>query len=668
MAFSATLTLSDLNDYLAPSQACIRPVEEEDKVEQIDGAKTQIHIDESTGAYYELALPNNLPSTVSSTSTVPAPSTEKKKLKKAEISLNDCLACSGCITTSQELLLQTHSLTPLLELLPPNEPTKTLFLSISPQSLSSISASLPTPLPLSTLLHRIQSFLPSIGIPHIADLTFARHLSLSETVQEFYERKAGQGGGLPMLASGCPGWICYAEKAHGEVLEKVGKGRSAMGIMGGLVKGWWARRNSIDSKAIYHVSVQPCYDRKLESSRTQFISTMTNQPETDLVLTTGEFHSFLLERGFDPNQPTNLEKAEGEVILPETYEGFPSMVDHPGSSSDAYLHALLFHFIEKYPPGSLTLATTPIRGSPDYIEYSLTVNSQPAPSLSPSSTSNTLPPVTLSPSASTSASTSTIASIIPTSTSLSSPQANTSTASSSLPGYLPLPPPNTQIFRAAKCYGFKNLQNVVRKSKPTSSALSSRPGLGRAAAKDKTYDYVEVMACPSGCVNGGGQLKPPSPLTSNSGEQQQPQRGVKRDEEGFVRPWEETDTQLAQVQTGPTGVDVEMRWSTKEWVARVEAIYWGDLSSSSSSSSTTTSAKTKEASVAPLRPAKAAAAVPSMSARRIQANELENVVRDEMSSAELASGTSDGKGWIRTSYEAIKQEGDGLLLGSGVVW
>ena len=49
-----------------------------------------------------------------------------------------------------------------------------------------------------------------------------------------------------MLASACPGWVCYAEKAHGEVLEKVGKGRSAMGVMGALVKGWWARRNNVE--------------------------------------------------------------------------------------------------------------------------------------------------------------------------------------------------------------------------------------------------------------------------------------------------------------------------------------------------------------------------------------------------------------------------------------
>lgn len=162
---------------------------------------------------------------------------------------------SGCITTSQELLLQTHSLTPLLDILhpppdssPSSSAPKLPFISISPQSLSSISASLPSPIPLPILLHRIRSFLPSIGIPHVADLTFARHISLSETVREFNERKLGLegSGGLPMLASACPGWVCYAEKAHGEVLDKVARGRSSMGIMGGLVKGWWARRNGVE--------------------------------------------------------------------------------------------------------------------------------------------------------------------------------------------------------------------------------------------------------------------------------------------------------------------------------------------------------------------------------------------------------------------------------------
>ena len=31
--------------------------------------------------------------------------------------------------------------------------------------------------------------------------------------------------------------------------------------------------------------------------------------------------------------------------------------------------------------------------------------------------------------------------------------------------------------------------------------------LAKPSAPNLKYDYVEVMACPSGCLNGGGQIK-----------------------------------------------------------------------------------------------------------------------------------------------------------------
>uniref|UniRef100_A0A2P2L5X5 Iron hydrogenase small subunit domain-containing protein n=1 Tax=Rhizophora mucronata TaxID=61149 RepID=A0A2P2L5X5_RHIMU len=48
------------------------------------------------------------------------------------------------------------------------------------------------------------------------------------------------------------------------------------------------------------------------------------------------------------------------------------------------------------------------------------------------------------------------------------------------------------VLKFALCYGFQNLQNIVRKVK----------------MQKCDYHFVEVMACPSGCLNGGGQLKP----------------------------------------------------------------------------------------------------------------------------------------------------------------
>jgi len=51
----------------------------------------------------------------------------------------------------------------------------------------------------------------------------------------------------------------------------------------------------------------------------------------------------------------------------------------------------------------------------------------------------------------------------------------------------------------AQAYGFRSIQNLISKMK-------------RGKCK---YDYIEVMACPSGCLNGGGQIK------SNEGREKQ---------------------------------------------------------------------------------------------------------------------------------------------------
>ena len=48
-----------------------------------------------------------------------------------------------------------------------------------------------------------------------------------------------------------------------------------------------------------------------------------------------------------------------------------------------------------------------------------------------------------------------------------------------------------RVLTVALVYGFKNIQNLIRKLKTSTSG----------------YDFVEIMACPSGCVNGGGQLR-----------------------------------------------------------------------------------------------------------------------------------------------------------------
>jgi hypothetical protein len=47
------------------------------------------------------------------------------------------------------------------------------------------------------------------------------------------------------------------------------------------------------------------------------------------------------------------------------------------------------------------------------------------------------------------------------------------------------------LMKFARIYGFRNIQSVLLKMK----------------RKKCDYDYIEIMACPGGCVNGGGQIK-----------------------------------------------------------------------------------------------------------------------------------------------------------------
>jgi len=69
------------------------------------------------------------------------------------------------------------------------------------------------------------------------------------------------------------------------------------------------------------------------------------------------------------------------------------------------------------------------------------------------------------------------------------------------------------LIKAARYYGFRNIQNLVRRLKPARPhRLPGARPVGNAmkpAGKSSTtdYAYVEVMACPGGCTNGGGQIK-----------------------------------------------------------------------------------------------------------------------------------------------------------------
>ena len=98
MAFSGVLQLTDLDDFITPSQECIKPVKIEKKPVTSSKAGAKIKI-EADGSCIEELLDGT-----------------SKKLPKASITLADCLACSGCITSAESVLIEQQSSAKLREI------------------------------------------------------------------------------------------------------------------------------------------------------------------------------------------------------------------------------------------------------------------------------------------------------------------------------------------------------------------------------------------------------------------------------------------------------------------------------------------------------------------------------------------------------------------------
>lgn len=137
-----------------------------------------------------------------------------------------------------------------------------------------------------------------LGAEFVFDTTFAREFSLIESAREFVARykqqqqQHQQHGSmshlLPVLASSCPGWICYAEKTHGSfLLPYISAVKSPQQVMGSLVKDYVCKRVlDITPDSIYHVTIMPCFDKKLEAARNDFFNEFHQSKDVDCVLST----------------------------------------------------------------------------------------------------------------------------------------------------------------------------------------------------------------------------------------------------------------------------------------------------------------------------------------------------------------------------------------------
>jgi NADH-quinone oxidoreductase subunit G/NADP-reducing hydrogenase subunit HndD len=117
-------------------------------------------------------------------------------------------------------------------------------------------------------------------------------LTISEEATELLTRLQ-TGGTLPMFTSCCPGWIKFCEHYYPEFLPNLSTCKSPQEMFSATLKTYYCKKNGIDPKDLYVVSVIPCTAKKFEATRAELGN------YTDSALTTRELAKMIKEAGID---------------------------------------------------------------------------------------------------------------------------------------------------------------------------------------------------------------------------------------------------------------------------------------------------------------------------------------------------------------------------------
>ena len=160
---------------------------------------------------------------------------------------------------------------------------------------------------------------------------------------------------LPVLASACPGWVCYAEKTHPAALQHISRVKSPQALAGEMVKFSLGSASSsgvpaaAGSGRVYHCTLMPCFDKKLEASRRDMYSETGGADGVklvDCVITPEEVGALLQERGFASLAEVPLPSGgvEGGSLQPLEWAGGESggaVVEGDAAGSGGYAAAIL---------------------------------------------------------------------------------------------------------------------------------------------------------------------------------------------------------------------------------------------------------------------------------------------------------------------------------------
>jgi NADH-quinone oxidoreductase subunit G/[NiFe] hydrogenase diaphorase moiety small subunit len=216
-----------------------------------------------------------------------------------------CINCGQCINRCPTAALGAAD--PTDELWRDiNDPTKHVVIQTAPAPRSAIGEcfGLPAGTPLT---FEMNTALRTIGFNKVFDTNFTADLTIIEEGTELILRlyKAlvqKEAVALPQFTSCSPGWVKYIEHFYPEMLPHVSSAKSPQQMFGSLIKTYYAKLHDIDPANIVTVALMPCSAKKYECNRPEMCD--SGHKDVDYGVVTRELAGMFQEAGIHlPSMP-----------------------------------------------------------------------------------------------------------------------------------------------------------------------------------------------------------------------------------------------------------------------------------------------------------------------------------------------------------------------------
>nr|WNF20774.1 hydrogenase [synthetic construct] len=321
---------------------------------------------------------------------------------------------------------------------------------------------------------KLATGLRALGFDQVFDTLFGADLTIMEEgsellhrLTEHLEAHPHSDEPLPMFTSCCPGWIAMLEKSYPDLIPYVSSCKSPQMMLGAVIKNYFAAEAGAKPEDICNVSVMPCVRKQGEADREWFNTTGAGGANVDHVMTTAELGKIFVERGIKLNdlQESPFDNPVGEG------SGGGVLFGTTGGVMEAALRTV-YEVVTQKPLDRIVFED--VRGLDGIKEASVTL--VPAPG-------------------------SKFAELVAERLAHKVEEAAAAEAAAAVEGAVKPP----IAYDGGQGFSTDDGTGITLNIAVANGLGNAKKLIKQLAAGESKYDFIEVMACPGGCIGGGGQ-------------------------------------------------------------------------------------------------------------------------------------------------------------------